>query len=195
MFEPGQSKKLVALLEANRRTERILMASLDSMSASPIIIETGLPAVALGGFAGMDRVVTRDQFLEMVRGGQLRFVMLGGGPGGGPGPPGSGNGPGGGPGLPPLPGTEPGGNSEIVTWVREHGQAIDPALWQAAAPAEPDDEKDDTKDDKNDQEHGKPAGKKDDEQGNAATFRPPFRKSELFDCRPELGLKEASAPR
>ena len=178
MFEPGQSSKLIALLQANRRNERIFMASLDSMSASPIIIETGLPAVALGGFAGMDRVVTKYRFQEMIEMGELRFVMLGG-PGGGPGPRGPGMAPGGGDWLPPLPGTVPGGNSDVINWVREHGKVVDSQLWQPAAPAEP--------------VENKNVAKEDNAQRDTTTFRLPFRKSELYDCRPDLGLKEASA--
>jgi 4-amino-4-deoxy-L-arabinose transferase-like glycosyltransferase len=165
-FKPGQSDKLAALLNANRNDERIVMASLESMSASPLIIDTGLPIVAVGGFAGMDQAVTKDQFVEMVRSGQLRFMMLGG-PGGGPGgprPPGIP--PRGGPGLPLLPGGGK-GNSEIVSWVREHGKLVDSQLWQSPTHAE-----------------------SDNAQAGTARFRPPFRNPELYDCRPELGLRE-----
>jgi hypothetical protein len=81
--------------------------------------------------------------------------------------------------LPPLPGTLPGGNSEVISWVREHGKVVDSQLWQPAALAEP--------------VENKNVVKKDDAQRETATIRLPFRKPELYDCRPDLGLKEASA--
>jgi 4-amino-4-deoxy-L-arabinose transferase-like glycosyltransferase len=77
---PG-AEKLVDFLEANRHGERILVAARSSMEVAPIIIRTGKPAVALGGFMGGDQVVTEEEFAELVHGGQVRFVLMGG-PGG-----------------------------------------------------------------------------------------------------------------
>ncbi len=125
---PGETRKLVDFLLANRHGEPIVVAGLSCVQIAPILIESGEPAVAIGGFMGMDRALSKDRFVEMVEGGKLRFFLLSPGPGAGGGPPGGG---------------PPGGmgNREIVEWVREHGRAVEPKLWRGegpAAPAEPD---------------------------------------------------------
>ena len=86
----GHNARLVGFLRTNRHGERILVAAAESRAVSSIIIATGEPAVALGGFMGADRVVTPDEFARMVTEGQVRFVFdagPGGPPPGGP-PPG-----------------------------------------------------------------------------------------------------------
>lgn len=110
---------LVAFLRANRHGERYFVAAPSSMEAGPVIIETGEPAISLGGFMGADPVLSQSQFAALVAGGRLRFVLLGGGPPGGPRGPGGPMGP---------------GNQEIITWVREHGRPVDPKLWRSDEP-------------------------------------------------------------
>ena len=136
-----RSEKLVAFLRANRHGERIFVAAPSAMEVSPIIVHAGEPAVSIGGFLGSDPVFTKEEFARMVEDGQVRFVLLGG-PGGGP--------PGGGPPLPPggMPGGPPGGmpfppggpggpgNAELLAWVRETGEAVDPKLWQDDPPVD-----------------------------------------------------------
>ncbi len=170
--------RLVKFLRANRRSERVLIAAQGSMSVAPIIIQTGEPAVALGGFMGADPAITKDEFARMVEEGELRFVLVGGGPGGGMppfrGPPGPWFGPPGGRQPPGPPPGGPGGpaNIEIIQWVREHGKAVDPDLWQAEELAE-----------------DAPL------RANGVGWRPPapIRMERLYDCRPELGLIEPEA--
>jgi 4-amino-4-deoxy-L-arabinose transferase-like glycosyltransferase len=165
------TEKLVEFLRANRHGERYLVAAPSCMEVSPIIIETGEPAISLGGFIGADRVITKDQFARMVEDGQLRFVMFGPGPGGGRfgGPPGGGFGgpPGGGPGGGP-------GNAEILAWVRENGEPVDPKLWREEEPTEQDAAAE-----------GGPGGPPG---GPGPNFRRMQRMRQLYDCRPELGL-------
>ncbi len=136
--------KLLEFLRANQQGEKYLMAANSSMEVSSLIIESGESAISLGGFMGADPVLTKDQFEELVKDQRLRFVLIGGGPGGGGPPPGAMLGRGGmpfGPGGPmgggppgPAGGGPPGpigmGNSEIMTWVREHGEVVDAKLWQ-----------------------------------------------------------------
>ena len=186
--DPAETRKLVDFLVANRRGESILVAGLSSMEIAPILIETGEPAVAIGGFMGMDRSLSKEQFVKMVEEGRLRFFLIGGGPGaGGPpgfgpgGPPGgpAGFGPGGPPGFPPGgPGGPMGmmGNFEIVEWVREHGEAVDPRLWKVEAPAE---------------EPEKPPG--DEPFDPARMFDRMRKRAKLYDCRPGIGLVPAPA--
>ena len=168
---PEETRKLVDFLIANRKGESILVAGMGSMPIAPIIIATGEPAVALGGFMGADPAVSKDQFAEMVRDGRLRFFLDGGpGPGGG-GPPG---GPGRGPGGMRFP---PGmGNSEVMTWVREHGKVVDSKLWRVDEP---------------DREPELAPG---DDPMPARMFRQMRRMTRLYDCRPDIGLVSTTEP-
>ncbi len=137
IMSPRSTAKLVEFIRANRQGEKYLLAANSSMEVSSLIIDSGEAAISFGGFMGADPVLTKDQFEELVKDQQLRFVLLGGGPGGGGGPPPGvmpgrgrmpfdpGNPKGGGP-----PGPMGMGNSEIMAWVREHGEVVDPKLWQ-----------------------------------------------------------------
>jgi 4-amino-4-deoxy-L-arabinose transferase-like glycosyltransferase len=180
--KPRRTAKLVEFLRANRRGERFLVAAQGSMAVAPLIIATGEPAVALGGFAGADPVVTREEFVRMVNEGQLRFVLGGPrfqGPRGGRAAPG---GPGPLPGLPfgppggaSPPGGMPGGleNFQIMEWVRTHGKEVDPRLWRTEEADR------DTR----------PAAA-----GGRRRFPGSWGRMErLYDCRPELGLIKPKA--
>jgi 4-amino-4-deoxy-L-arabinose transferase-like glycosyltransferase len=102
-------RKLADFLLTNRHGEPIVMASGESFLAAPLIIEADLPAVALGGFSGGDRVVTRGRFAGMVRDGQVRFVLV-------------------------VPGQSR-ANAELLDWVRQNGRPVDPGLWRSDEPA------------------------------------------------------------
>jgi hypothetical protein len=183
-MDPRGTARLVEFLRNNRHGERFLMASPASIEAGPVIVATGEPAIALGGFMGLDPVVTEDEFAAMVKTGQLRFVMIGPGPGGMPFPPGGmRGGPGGMPfppgGMPGMPGGP--GNSKVMAWVREHGKVVDPKFWRAEeaderppqAPAVDD--------------------KEDPFRGFMAMFGRMQRMAQLYDCRPEFGLIATTA--
>ena len=81
------------------------MASMEIFLAAPLIIEEDLPAIALGGFSGTDRIVNAGQLAQMVRQRQLRFVLI---------VPGQGR-----------------ANAELLDWIRRNGRPVDPGLWQA----------------------------------------------------------------
>ena len=185
---PQSTAKLLEFVRANRQGEKFLLAANSSMEVSSLIIESGEPAISLGGFMGADPVLTKDQFEELVKDQRLRFVLIGGGPGGGP--PGGGGGPppgvmpgrgrmpfgpggpmGGGP--PPMGGGPPGpmgmGNSEIMAWVREHGELVDSKLWQH--------------EDNSLDADGPPRG-----------FGPMGGARRLYDLRPSAGLVTVSRP-
>jgi 4-amino-4-deoxy-L-arabinose transferase-like glycosyltransferase len=75
---------LVDFLRTHRDGEKYCVAAMSAMQVQSIIIHTGEPAIALGGFMGADPVLTKDKFIELVDQGQLRYVLAGGpGPGGG----------------------------------------------------------------------------------------------------------------
>lgn len=74
---------LIAYLEAHRDGAKSLMATFNAQSAAPIILATGQPVMAIGGFSGGDPILTTTQFAALVAQGQVRFVMLQGAGGNG----------------------------------------------------------------------------------------------------------------
>jgi len=68
--------RLVDYLLANRGDETYLVAALNAQTAAPIILATGEPVMALGGFAGGDRILSVDELAEQVAGGTVRFFLL-----------------------------------------------------------------------------------------------------------------------
>jgi 4-amino-4-deoxy-L-arabinose transferase-like glycosyltransferase len=67
---------LIDYLEANRGDSSYLVATESSQSASSIIIATGEPVMAMGGFSGTDPAVTVEQVAQMVEDGTVRFFLL-----------------------------------------------------------------------------------------------------------------------
>lgn len=83
-FGGGTDTALVDYLRANRGDADWLVATPSAMTAGSIIIETGEPVMALGGFSGNDPILDADSFDRLVQQGRIRFVLLGGGGPGGP---------------------------------------------------------------------------------------------------------------
>ena len=78
---------LLNYLQANTQGIKYLLAVPSSMQGSDYVIATGRPVLYLGGFNGMDRVVTSAELAQMVANNELRFIYYdtrggGGGPGG-----------------------------------------------------------------------------------------------------------------
>ena len=135
-FGAANVSRLVEFLRAHRGGERYFLATTNALLASPVIVETGEPVMAIGGWGGGDPILTVDRFAALVAERQVRFVLV-------PGPPGRDGGAQTGPGWGPaggLAGGLAGGrNAELFRWVTEHGRRVDPALWRAEpSPAEPD---------------------------------------------------------
>jgi len=105
-----EEEKLAAYLTGERCGERFLVASTSLQAVATLVIETGQPVMALGGFSGADPILTLKEFADLVRSKRVRFVLVG--RGGFPGPRGA---------DPPQ--------KEIVAWVREHGMRVPPEAW------------------------------------------------------------------
>jgi len=106
-------RKLIAFLESNRKGERYLFATSTTRVAAPIIIETGEPVMAMGGFHGLDPILTPEKLAQLVAANQVRFATQGdlslidrrmGAAGAG---------------------------KAVAEWIREHGTRVDAALWRA----------------------------------------------------------------
>jgi 4-amino-4-deoxy-L-arabinose transferase-like glycosyltransferase len=113
MGDPGNLARLVAFLHSSRRGERYLLATSTAILAAPIIIQTGEPVMARGGFHGLDPILTPEKLAALVAAREVRFVMLGD--------------------LSAVSrrlGAEQAGRP-IAEWVRANGRPVDPALWRA----------------------------------------------------------------
>jgi 4-amino-4-deoxy-L-arabinose transferase-like glycosyltransferase len=99
------SSQMVSYLEKNQNGATWLVAVSDSQSAASMILQTGKPVISMFGFTGSDRAMTAQKLQQLVRAGQLHYVMTGGGFGGGRGGPG-------------------GDNSEVTSWVTKNCAAV-----------------------------------------------------------------------
>ena len=109
--EVADRRQLIAFLRANRHGERFLLATPSAQLASPLIVATGQPVMAMGGFHGLDPILTPERLAGLVAEGQVRFVMLGE--------------------LSiasRLMGAESAGRA-LADWIRANGAPVDPALW------------------------------------------------------------------
>jgi 4-amino-4-deoxy-L-arabinose transferase-like glycosyltransferase len=104
----GDDPKLLAFLEAQRGTAKFLAATSNALLASPLIIRSGEPVLAYGGYLGNDPIMSLDAFAERVKRGEVRYVLL-------------------------SPGRRP---TEFDAWVRARGRPVDPTLWRSL-PTEP----------------------------------------------------------
>jgi len=106
------NQKLIDFLRSNRNGEKYLLASSTTRLAAPIIIQSGEPVMARGGFHGLDPILTAEKLNRLVEKKEIRFIMLDD--------------------LSPidrLMGAERAG-SVINQWVREHGRVVEPHLWR-----------------------------------------------------------------
>jgi 4-amino-4-deoxy-L-arabinose transferase-like glycosyltransferase len=115
--EGEERRALIAFLQANHHGERFLLATPSAQLASPLIIATGEPVMAMGGFHGLDPILTPERLARLVEERQVRFIMLG-----------------------ELSiasrfmGAEAAGRP-LAEWVRTHGRPIDAVFWGGTAGA------------------------------------------------------------
>ncbi|QAT50807.1 glycosyltransferase family 39 protein [Caproiciproducens sp. NJN-50] len=101
---------LITFLEKNNTGEKYLLAVSSASEAEPIILATGKPVMAVGGFSGTNRSLTVEKLEQMVKSGELKYYMVGGRGG-------------------------MGGNSsdEVTQWVEQHGTAVDSSVWSSSS--------------------------------------------------------------
>jgi len=115
--ELATTRTLVGFLTANRHGERYLLATESAQLAAPIIIQTGEAVMAMGGFMGMDPILSPEKLARMVADRQIRYVLVGDAATTGR----------------RLGGAEAAGRP-VAAWVRAHGTLVDPALWRSSVP-------------------------------------------------------------
>jgi len=100
--------KLRAFLQEHRGETPFLLATPNALLAASIIIHSGQPVMAFGGFFGTDPVLSVDAFAKRVEQGEVRFAVLGNA-------------------------RRP---RDFERWVQAHGTPVDPDLWRSL-PTEP----------------------------------------------------------
>ncbi|HYU76113.1 MAG TPA: glycosyltransferase family 39 protein [Ktedonobacteraceae bacterium] len=103
---------LIRYLEAHRGSAKYLVAVTSSNEADSIILETNQPVMAMGGFSGSDPILTTTQLAALARNGTVRFFLINGSGGGGP-----------------------GGDSQnaLTTWIKQHSKAVSSSEWQSSS--------------------------------------------------------------
>lgn len=96
---------LIDFLEKNNTGEKFLVAVPSASEAEPIILATGKPVMAIGGFSGNDNTLTVAKLQQMVEQGELKYFLVGGKGG-------MGN-----------------SSNEVTKWVEENGTAVDSSEW------------------------------------------------------------------
>jgi 4-amino-4-deoxy-L-arabinose transferase-like glycosyltransferase len=98
---------LISYLEAHQGSAIYLVAVASSNQADAIILATNRPVMALGGFSGSDPILTTSQLATLVKGGVVKYFLLGaGGPGG--------------------------GQSSLTGWVTQYCTAVPSSQWQSS---------------------------------------------------------------
>ncbi|HEU5228193.1 MAG TPA: glycosyltransferase family 39 protein [Ktedonobacteraceae bacterium] len=116
-------KKLEQYLLAHQGNARYLVATTNAMSASPFILDTGKPVMALGGFSGSDPIVDANKLSAMVTNGTVRYFLL---------PSFNFNGF-----SPQIGGFGGGSTREISSWVSTHCTAVPTDQWQTSSTTNP----------------------------------------------------------
>jgi len=104
--------KLIDFLRDRDAGEEFLLAAVNARLAAPVIIATGRPVIALGGFSGRDSILGTEDFARLVAEGRVRFALIGDGS----------------PGLRLVFGE--GHQKALVEWIRANGRPVDPDLWR-----------------------------------------------------------------
>ena len=98
--------KLHAFLQEHRGAAPFLLAAPNALLAAPVIMQTGQPVMAFGGFFGDDPVMSVDDFAKRVDRGEVRFVVL----------------------------AANRRMRDFERWVHAHGTPVDPRLWRSLPP-------------------------------------------------------------
>ncbi|MFL0194757.1 glycosyltransferase family 39 protein [Clostridium sp. WILCCON 0269] len=100
----GNNDKLIKFLEKNTTDEKYILVVSNATSAENIVLQTGKGVMALGGFMGSDKIITLDKFKELVKNGQVRYVLTGG--------------------------MGRGSMDDIMNWVEKNGKVVPESQWR-----------------------------------------------------------------
>jgi 4-amino-4-deoxy-L-arabinose transferase-like glycosyltransferase len=107
--------KLLAFLEQGAGSRTYLLAVVNARQAAPIIITTGSPVMAFGGFSGRDPILSVEDFAHRVAARQVRYALVGDDS------------------RATRRGVREDPQKPLVDWIRNTGREVDPALWRGMA--------------------------------------------------------------
>jgi len=114
--EPGPGLSavpgLAAYLLTHRTSEQWIVATPTGLDAADLILSTGQPVMAVGGFDGSDRILTTDSLANLIHGKKLRFFILAVSSGR----------------------VQPYSNGEIFSWVSDHCTEVPASAYRGALP-------------------------------------------------------------
>ncbi len=107
----AQYEKLIRYLVAHYEPSKgsFLVATLNAQPAEPIIIATGLPVMAMGGFSGSDAAMTVSKLAKLCEEGKVKYFLIDGGGFGGR------------------------GNSQLVAWIEKHCKLVPASAWSGVS--------------------------------------------------------------
>ena len=112
-FSDSSNLKLIQFLEENKKNEKYLVAVPSAMTyASDLILKTDEPVMTIGGFSGSDKIITLEQFKQLVAEGAVRYAVVSGG-----GHMGGGS-------------TESNSNNDIMNWITANGKPVSDSEWK-----------------------------------------------------------------
>ena len=119
-MEEIDNKKLIRFLKKNKTDEKFILAVPSSNFACDIILETDEAVMAIGGFAGADRILTIERLENMVNQKEIRFFLLAETPE-----------------MPEMPIPSFGNKGvtlkEVSQWVKDHGKLVPAGEWKASS--------------------------------------------------------------
>lgn len=97
--------RLQQFLLANKGSARFLVAAPTTGLVAPLIVRTGEPAMAFGGFSGNEPILTVEAFADKVKRGEIRYVLL-------------------------AARARP---TDFTRWVRANGKPVDESEWRSVS--------------------------------------------------------------
>jgi len=106
-FERGgiDARALVNFLRTRAAGERILLAATSAQITNGIIVDTGAPVIAMGGFLGTDRAMSLERLRSLIASRELRFILI-------------------------APFDRIAGDRERTEWVRQNCDIVPARLWR-----------------------------------------------------------------
>jgi 4-amino-4-deoxy-L-arabinose transferase-like glycosyltransferase len=98
--------KLIEYLLSHRQGETYLVATMNAMTAAPIILAKGQPVIAMGGFRGSDPAMTVEKLEKMTSSGEVRYFL--------------------------IPSSDMFGQQKnVLDWIRKHCREVPKSEWQS----------------------------------------------------------------
>lgn len=112
----NSNTKLINFLKTNNTNEKYILAVPSATTyASSLILETGDAVMAIGGFSGNDKIISLDEFKQLVSDGKIRYALI----------------------NIPTGNTftrkerkASGPNGDIINWIMKNGKAVQDNKWE-----------------------------------------------------------------